>query len=61
MEEVEVEGVYFEDKGVEVEVEVEGVHFEIKGWRLRSCSLRSNGRRWRLRGCSLWLRGEGEC
>ena len=40
MEEVEVEGVYFEVKGVEVEVE--GVHFEVKGWRLR-CSLRSNG------------------
>ena len=33
MEEVEVEGVYFEVKGVEVEVE--GVHFEVKGWRLR--------------------------
>ena len=44
MEEVEVEGVYFEVKRVEVEVEVEGVHFEVKGWRLR-CSLRSNGRR----------------
>ena len=28
MEEVEVEGVYFEVKGVEVEVE--GVHFEVK-------------------------------
>ena len=43
------------------EVEVEGVHFEVKGWRLRRCSLRSNGRRWRLRGCSLWLRREGAC
>ena len=41
MKEVEVEGVYFEVKGVEVE----GVHFEVKGWRLRRCSLRSNGRR----------------
>ena len=59
MGEVEIEGVYFEVKGVEVEVEVEGVHFEVKGWRLRRCSLRSNGRRWRLRGCSLWLRGGG--
>ena len=29
MEEVEVEGVYFEVKGVEVEVE--GVYFEVKG------------------------------
>ena len=42
-----------------MEVEVEGVQFEVKGWRLRRCSLRSNGRRWRLRGCSLWLRGGG--
>ena len=41
--EVEVEGVYFEVK--EVEVEVEGVYFEVKGWRLRRCSLRSNGQR----------------
>ena len=49
MEDVEVEGVYFELKGAEVEVE--GVHFEVKGWRLR-CSLRSKGRRWRLRVCS---------
>ena len=47
--------MYFEVKGVEVEVE--GVYFEVKRWRLRRCSLRSNGRRWR--GCSLWLRGEG--
>ena len=29
MEEVKVEGVHFEVKGVEVEVE--GVHFEVKG------------------------------
>ena len=49
MEEVEVEGVYFEVKGVEVEVE--GVQFEVKGWWFRRCSLRSNGRRWKLRGC----------
>ena len=48
MEEVEVEGVYFEVKWVEVEVE--GVHFEVKGWRLRRCSLRSNGWTWKLRG-----------
>ena len=40
MEEVEVEGVYFEVKGVEVEVE--GVHFEVKRWWLRL-----RGRRWR--------------
>ena len=26
------------------------MHFEVKGWRLRRCSLRSNGWRWRLRG-----------
>ena len=40
MEELEVEGVYFEVKGVEVEIE--GVHFEVKGSRcmLRGCSLR---------------------
>ena len=39
-----VEGVDME------EVEVEEVRFEVKGWRLRRCSLRSNGRKWRLRG-----------
>ena len=44
-----------------MEVEIEGVHFEVKGWRLRRCSLRSNGRGWRLRGCSLWLKGGGAC
>ena len=59
VEEVEIEGVYFEVKGVEMLVLVEGVHFEVKGRRLRRCSLRSKERRWRLRWCSLGLRGGG--
>ena len=48
--------VYVERAEME-EVENEGMYFEVKRWRLRRCSLRSNGRRWRLMGCSLWLRG----
>ena len=35
------------------------MQFEVKGWRLRRCSLRSNGWKWKLRECSLWLRGGG--
>ena len=48
---MDVEGAEMEEVGVE------RVYFEAKGWRLRRCSLRSNGRRWKLRGCEFVVKG----